>query len=482
MTNSHRPSDRQYLFTRRERFRRHVRQNGSKAVISGISVAGITAGFLSAAAIVWPLLAYVGIILFVAAVALVLLGSPVNWSHYLMAIWPNDRSSQNHGSPRQLELVFSSPHGKRTRLVLDNRCADPIYGAGMRSVMGACDPIIIMPSNPRDVGKAHELLYPMYVAGQSRSHVEVDLRSAGIPLAPLSFDRELPEGDQDPDHTLAIRDLVYIPDIVLALQESGACIGSPVSWPEHCVDPKLIAARDVIVIGGPDTNFWHAALFEAVARDFEMPKSSIPLAMSLREKREGRSIYGSRSIMLNLFDPDGLPRPDAVGIELDERIFPTVGMILACRNPFAAAVGASRWCIFVAGTRSLGTSGAALGLAAMLRIMQSDPNLNFASTVPTTQSSVYGQVAAILCRTSQVEQAMLRRGEKITERERRTLQPVGLDPFYSDTYLPTDVEYLRYDGAVSKWERLCSIPSSLPGDQLPRLLAGDELQVEPKPR
>ena len=77
---------------------------------------------------------------------------------------------------------------------------------------------------------------------------------------------------------------------------------------------------------------------------------------------------------------------------MDERLFPTFGMIMACRNPFAAALGQSRWCVFVAGTRSLGTSGAVLGLAAMLRQMHGDPGLNFSSTVRTTRDGVQAQV------------------------------------------------------------------------------------------
>lgn len=459
MSHSEKSTDRQYIFSPYERFRRHVRRNGTKAVVSGVSVAGITAGFLSAAGIVWPLLAYVGIIVFVGGLALALFALPASWADYFMLFFRKYPSSEIHGRPRQLELAFSTSNVRGGRLVLVSRCDDPVYGAGMRALMGESDPMIIMPSNPRDVGKAHELLYPIYVAGHSRSRVQIDLRSAGIPLPPLRFERELPEGAQDPDHSLAVRDLVYVPELVLALQAAGAHIGSPVSWPEHCVDPMLIAARDVIVIGGPDTNFWHAALFEAVAREFEIPVSSIPLAMSLREVRNDRSaVYGSRSIRLDLHEPAGLPRPDAEGVELDERIFPTFAMILACRNPFAAAAGASRWCVFVAGTRSLGTSGAVLALAAMLRMMRNDPALNFASTVCTSRAGVYGQVAAVLCRTSQVEHSMLRRGGKIVGRQRRTLEPVGLDPHYSDTYLPTSVEYLRYDGTQSMWEPLCSIP------------------------
>lgn len=458
MKTPERTAGRQYLYSRSQRFRRHVRQNGVKAAVSGVSVAGITAGFLSAAGIVWPLLAYIGIIGFVGAVVLFILGLPGKPADYLTLLLGRGQAREVAGRPKQLDLSSSILGSKGASLVLASRCDDPVYGAGMRALLGNSEPMIIIPSNPRDVGKPDELLYPMFVTGRSRSRVELDLRIAGIPLPSLSFERELPEGAQDPDHALAVRDLAHVPDLVLALQEIEACIGSPVAWPEHCVDPRLIAARDVIIIGGPDTNFWHAALFEAVSREFDTPRSSVPLAMSLRELRNGYPVYGSRSILLKLYEPKGLPRMDADSIELDERLFPTFGMIVACRNPFAAAMRASRWCVFVAGTRSLGTSGAVLGLAAMLRKMRNDPQLNFASTVCTTRPGVQAQVAAVLCRTTQVEQAMIRRSGQLLERQRHELQPVGLDPHYSDTYLPTKVEYLHYQGIDSAWEPLCEIP------------------------
>jgi hypothetical protein len=460
MTDTSPAADRQYLSSWYERFRRHTRRNLSSAAVSGVSVAGILAGFLSATGIVWPLLAYLAVIAVVGAVSLVILSLPGGPAGYVMLGLRREQGSLVRGRPRQLELLPSAARRGGANFVLANRCDDPVYGAGLRALLGDSQPIIIVPSNPRDVGKPHELLYPLYVNGRSRSQVRLDLRPAGLPLPVLSFERELPEGAQDPDHTLAIRDLVYVPELVLALQEAGACLGTPVTWPEHCVDPLMIASRDVIVIGGPDTNFWHAALFEAVAREFDVPGSSVPLAVSLRELRNGVPVYGSRSMLVHLHDPADLPQPEGGLLEMDERLFPTFGMIMACRNPFAAAVGASRWCVFVAGTRSLGTSGAVLGLAAMLRQMRNDPALNFSSTVRTTRDGVQAQVSAVLSRTSQVEQAMLRRDGIMLSRQRHALPAVGLDPEYSDTYLPTEVQYLRYDGAQSQWRSLCVIPEA----------------------
>ncbi len=460
MTDPDAAPGRWYLSSRYEKARLRVRQNLGKAAVSGVSVAGILAGFMSASGTVWPLLAYIAVIATVGAAALFVLSLPSSPAEYLMLWIRREHHVQPPGRPRQLELVRPVAKRSGARLVLANRCDDPVYGAGLRALLGDSRPVIIMPSNPRDVAKPHELLYPMYVGGHSRSRVELDVRPAGIPLPVMVFERELPEGAQDPDHTLAIRDLVFVPELVLALREAGACLGTPVTWPEHCIDPMVIASHDVIVIGGPDTNFWHAALYEAVSRQFDVPGSSIPLAMGLRELRNGFPVYGSRSMLVSLHNPAGLPKPEGGVLEMDERLFPTFGMILACRNPFAAAVGVSRWCVFVAGTRSLGTSGAVLGLAAILRQLRADPGLNFSSTARTARDGVHARVAAVLTRTTQVERAIVRRDGQILDRGRHELAPVGLDPGYSDTYLPTGIEYLEYDGLRSAWQPLCAIPET----------------------
>jgi hypothetical protein len=226
-------------------------------------------------------------------------------------------------------------------------------------------------------------------------------------------------------------------------------------WPEHCVDPALLAERDLVIVGGPDTNFWHGALFEAVAREFGRPPSSVPLAMDLRDEAVFPT-YGSRSMTVLLGQARavfGHARDDRV--ELDERLYPTYAMILACRNPFAAALGRSHWCVFVAGTRSLGTSGAVLGLGLMLEAMRRDPGLNFFAEVPTGSPKVQARVSAVLCRTVEVEQAALRRDGRLIPRVRRRLPPEGLDPHYSDSYIPVEVEHLSYaGGGPPRWATL----------------------------
>jgi hypothetical protein len=314
---------------------------------------------------------------------------------------------------------------------------------------------VVIPSNRRDVGREHELLLPIFADRRRRSHVEVDLRPFGIPLEPYVFERELPEGVQDVDHTLAVKDLMFVPELAAALRGDGPIDDVPMMWPEHCVDPGLLAERDVVVVGGPDTNFWHGALFEAAYREFAAPRSSVPLALDMRD--EGAfPTYGSRSITVHLGQSNSVfPYGDAERAELDERLYPTYAMVLACRNPFAAAVGRSHWCVFVAGTRSLGTCGAVLTLMLMVQAMRRDPELNFSLEAPTSSPKVSAPVAAALCRVSEVEQAALRRDGLLSVRQRRRLAPEGLDPHYSDSYVPTEVEHLTYaGGGQPHWARL----------------------------
>ena len=135
----------------------------------------------------------------------------------------------------------------------------------------------------------------------------------------------------------------------------------------------------------------------------------MPLAIDMREPGE-LPTYGSRMLTAQLSGSGAVfPHSRAEQVQLDERLYPTHAMILACRNPYAAAAGRSRWVVFVAGTRSLGTSGAVLALTLMLRRMRADPEANFYSEVPTSARRVRAPVSAVLVRVAEVEQAVLRR-------------------------------------------------------------------------
>jgi hypothetical protein len=453
-------ASRDYLLSRRRRLTRHVRAHGYRALIGGTTASGVLAGFLSASDVQWELFSYLLVAAAAAAaflVAIALRSRP----RYGLPAWTGWRpppAQPAPGRPRPLDPVLR-PHPRagarpvRPPLV---RSDDPVYAAGLRVLLPPSRPLVVISSNRRDVGRDHELPLPLFSDHGRRTHVQVDLRPFGIPLAPYEFERELPEGGQDVDHTLAVKDLVFVPELAAALGASD----EPVMLPEHCVDPVLLSRRDVVVIGGPDTNFWHGALFEPVAREFEMPRSAVPLALDLRDRANGIASYGSRSMSVRLTDLGSVFRHTREErADLDERLYPTHGMVLVTRNPFAAAAGLSRWCVFVAGTRSLGTSGSVLGLVRMLRAMRSDDSLNFFSLVPTSTPQVAARVSASLFRVTEVEQSMLRRGGELTARARRRIPLDGIDPRYSDSYVPVEVEHLSYAHADGpRWTALPAAP------------------------
>lgn len=440
------PETRSYVLTTSERLRRHLRTNTSRALLGGVSVSGITAGFLDATGHSGRLLWYVLLAAAVAIAILAGLGAAGRRLRLLLLVPGAARARTTPGRPRQLELVPTG-RGAPVRQVFAARCDDPVYGAGLRVLLAPSRPLLVIPSNRRDVGREHELLLPLFADRERRSRVEVDVSDLGLPVPPYVFDRELPEGVQDVDHTLAVKDLVFLPELAAALLGDGAAAAeAPIMWPEHCVDPMLLAEHDVVVVGGPDTNFWHGGLFEPVVQEFARPHSSVPLALDMREEGAYPS-YGSRSLTTVLAGSEAVfPHAREERVLLDERLYPTHAMVLACRNPYAAALGRSRWCVFVAGTRSLGTSGAVLALTLMLRKMRLDPAVTFFSEVPTDSARVRAPVSAVLVRVAEVEQAALRRDGALQARQRRRLPTEGLDPHYSDSYIPTEVDILAYDG------------------------------------
>ena len=444
--------DRDYLTPIGERLHRHLRANGSRALLGGVSSSAVIAGFLSAAGYSRTLLEYIGLACVFAGIILLGLAFPA-WRLRGLLL-PSARVAARPGRPRQLDLVATRPSAP-TRPLAAARCDDPVYGAGLRVLLSPSRPMVVIPSNRRDVGREHELSLPLFGQGQHRTRVDIDPRLFGVPLAPYSFERELPEGVQDTDHTLAVKDLIFVPELAALLRGSDPLVDAPMMWPEHCVDLAQLAERDVVVVGGPDTNFWHGALFEPVARRFSTPPSSVPLALDLREGSPDLPSYGSRSMSVTLSGLSSVLRHTRQDqAELDERLYPTYGMVLACRNPFAAAIGQSHWCAFVAGTRSLGTSGAVLGLVMMLKAMREDPAVNFFSEVPTDSPDVRAGVSAVLCRTLGVEQSALRRNGALTPRGRRQLPSQGVDPLYSDSYVPFEVEYLSYEQSEPRWVSL----------------------------
>src|SRR5262249_28366875 len=187
----------------------------------------------------------------------------------------------------------------------------------------------------------------------------------GIAVESYRFERHLTEGGgHDTDHMLAVKDIVFLPHLAVALRSAGSGNGRPADpfiWPEHCVDMQFLAAHDLVLVGGGDSNFWHGAIFEPILRSFTNPESTVPLACDMRDTPSALSFYGSHAINLNLHNRHLIPGLETSRRhELDERRFPTAAMILAVENPFAKAPGRDHWCVFAARPRRLGTSAAVL--------------------------------------------------------------------------------------------------------------------------
>jgi hypothetical protein len=453
-----------------ERLVEQLRQFGVRSVVLAITAVGILAGLLSASDISEPLWLYVGMtaLAFVLVLVSFMLGAPRYrlWLFSLVYRRPVARDPQNR--PFHGNIHGSSADAPVLQIAI-GRHVDQVYESGFRALLDVRDPIAVIASSPRDVASRSELPSGMFSRGGSRTECTVDPAAFGVPIRRYTFGRHLTEGNQDIDHMLAVKDLMYLPHLAGAFRVSGArgnATAEPFVWPEHCVDIPLLADRDPIIIGGGDSNFWHAALFEAVFRRFATPPSTVPLALDLRYMSGQISFYGSRTINVHLAGRDRIPGLEgARHFELDERRFPTCAMILACENPFAGALKQSRPCIFIAGTRSLGTSGAVLALAAMLERMRSDERINYFSFVQTADPDVKARVSAILCRTVVVEHAAEHGPAPLRRRRRVPIPTDKADPSYRSSYVPTAVEYLDNTRERPEWRLLVSLERDERADQ-----------------
>ncbi|MDQ2984060.1 MAG: hypothetical protein M3R70_09080 [Actinomycetota bacterium] len=448
-----------------------VRLYGIRSFLIAVSVVGVVAGILSASTITLPLLVYVGMAVGVFLLAvLALTFSQPRYKFLLFSLFyrrPVKRDAA--GRPRYRHLYGEAPDAAVLQ-VAAGRKIDPVYEGGFRALLDSHDPIALIATSPRDVSDPTKLPAGMFNPRGSRTDCAVDPTEFGIALDPYVFERERSEGTQDTDHMLATKDLVYLANLGQALRvEAGTSAASePFIWPEHCVDLPFLTNHDLCVVGGGDTNFWHAALFEPVYQSFNDPPSTVPLAVDLRELEN--PFYSSRTINVRLAGRERIPGLEgARRFELDERNFPTCGMILAVENPYARASERNHWCVFIAGTRSLGTAGAMLGLAAMIERMRADEGVNYFSAVETSEPGVLGHVSALVTRVTEVEYA----AETGRDRARYAVATDRPDPEYRDSFMPLTVEYLDNLGETPEWKLLVTLRAPEgDGDQAQQKEAG----------
>jgi hypothetical protein len=436
-----------------------VRKYGMRSFVGAVTIIGIVASLLSASGIVVPLWKYslLTAATFLVLLVLFILSSPRYKFWLFSLVYRRPLKHTPEGRP-YVRHVTGTRAGAPVAQIAAGRKVDHVYEGGFRSLLQAENPVAIIASSPRDVSDPDALPAGMWGRGATRTECVVDPGTFGIPLERYSFERHLTEGRagrQDIDHMLAVKDIVYLPELAQALRPHRlADTGEPFTWPEHHVDIPFLASHDVVVVGGGDSNFWHAALFEPVRQGFLNPSSTIPLALDLRDSGGEISFYGSRMINVRLAGKEKIPGLEkARRFELDERRFPTCSMILAVENPFARALQRPHWCVFVAGTRSLGTSGAVLGLAAMIEQMRADPTLDYGSLVETEDPDVHAKVAALLVRTTQVEYAAAAE----EPRGRRDIPVDKPDPDYRDSYTAIGVEYLDNLSGTPAWRPLATL-------------------------
>jgi hypothetical protein len=441
-----------------------VRRYGMRSFVVAVSIVGVLAGILSASAIAVSLPKYILIAAgtYLAVLLSFTLSSP-RYKFWLFSLVYRRPRRHAAGSVPIWRHVVGTRVGAPVLQVAAGRKVDRIYEGGFRTLLEAENPVAIIASSPRDVSDPNALPGGMWGRGATRTECVVDPNVFGIPLERYSFERHMTEGQQDTDHMLAIKDIVYLPELAQALRPDGLS-GEPFMWPEHTVDLPFLANRDIVVVGAGDSNFWHAALFEPVRQSFLNPPSTIPLALDLRDSGESPvSFYGSRLINVSLAGKEKIPGLEkARRFELDERRFPTCAMLLAVENPFARALGRSHWCVFVSGMRSLGGSGAVLALAAMVEQMRRDPELNYGSLVETAEPDVHATVSALLVRTTEVEYAAETPQGQTVPRGRREVPTDRPDPDYRDSYMAIGVEYLDNLGETPAWRPLVSLRSTPP--------------------
>ena len=432
-----------------------ARRYGLRSWLSGVTIAATVAAFLSASGVPEPLWFYLTLAAAGTGVTFVVfaLGHPRYRFKVLALGMKVQRHGDDTGPGGGLYLVGDGPRPALAPVAL-GRAIDSAYEAGFRGLLDDDAPwIAVIPSSPRDVSKPHELLYRMFAKGQVRTQIRFHPGEFGIPVEAYAFERDLPEGTHDVDHMLAVKDLLYLPHLYTALHPEALemDVGEPFIWPEHCADPLLLARRNIVVVGGGDTNFWHAAVFEAVWRKFAEPPSTIPLAMHFRHPITGGGRYDSRGLNVSLSgELPGAGRGEHV---LDERIFPTYAMILGCDNPFSTRTPPHR-CVFVAGTRSLGTGAAVIALAAVAANIRQQPGADYWSLVSSVDDKVRAGVSALLCRVTRVEVAWRRVDGHLLRREQRPIPTDRLDPFYSDSAVPAEVEFLDNRAEPAVWRPL----------------------------
>jgi hypothetical protein len=434
--------------TTRDRLAFAVRRDGVPSAVAAAAIVGFAAGMLDATGHEEPLLAYTLTWLALTVVVLVLRRRWLRFRVMLTLLRPfatRQRHTPGAGPPPvEMRSASGAPRQDRqtpaVRALLGlTSTPDPfLLGSFGSLVHPGLSPLIVTACNPRDIGRSENLLHPILAAQWDGEPVTVDLRPAGPEVRLI---RQLPRGN-DQEHTMASRDICYLADLGAELLALAGDVRAhcPLVMPEHCVDTELLAKHDLVLVSGPDTNFWHAALFEAVATGFDAPPSTLALPMSLRDMTSGGvAVYGSSDLFVRLRGASLATGREADGdsVRLSETARPTYGAVMATTNPLSSAAD-PHWCLFAAGLRSLGTMAATLVVTSLLRAMRRNGRNDFWSLAPVLDVvGAYAPVAAALVRGE-------RRATLAVPHDRP-------DPAYRDSYVVMTAEILDTTGPTAEW-------------------------------
>ena len=297
--------------TRFDRFVFVLRRSGVPSAVTAAAIVGFAAGIVSAAEITLGLLVYT-LGWLVLTVAILIVRDRRTRLAALRRFLRRSRRGGVEPAPYHVEDAEGGvePASEReARLLALTSTPDSFYVGTFRTLLASDHPsLIITPCNPRDVGRPELLLHEIVAAQWTGQPLTVKLGSG---TQEFQLIRQLPRAN-DTNHAFASRDVCYIADMAHELRLTGSG-HRPLVRPEHTVDLDQLATHNLVVVSGPDTNFWHAALYEAVARGFDNPPSTVPLALGLRDMTaKGVPIYGSADLFVRLRGAEG-----ATGIRAD---------------------------------------------------------------------------------------------------------------------------------------------------------------------
>ena len=422
-----------------------LRVQGTRAFAIGCTGTALIVGVVSASGqhVSLPLSILSGFAIGVAYLALASNGSRVSLAALL-------------AQERRVALEIASDQPPRAASIRMQRalsllqCDDDAYHAGNMSILRDFEGpwIAVTPTAAHEVGQIDSYPAGMFAVGVgSGLMTQYSLKGKfGLDVPDIDFRRMLPGGRSEEDHGVRTRDYAFLADLAGAVAKRGGNVERPFIWPEHTVDPFMLADHNVVVVGGPDTNFWHAALLELSHQAFTLPPSPIRLGVSTRSDQSGGvPTYGMEQVWV---DVPGLDRvipevPPGRPAVMHANRYPSYAFILAMDNRLAMAKGKRRAVVLVFGMRSLATTAAVSALATVFGSELSGLPCN-----TTLSARVVAPSSVWIVRVTEAECMARSSGEP---REVLSVPSSGAMSTYHDSLMPRALEILTGTAGAIGW-------------------------------